>query len=636
MKGQRVFVSGGAGVIGLEIVPKLVARGAEVLVGDLKPRPPTFSSLVKYRHGDLNDMTRFELSAFDPDIFIHLAATFERSTETAAFWEENFRHNVTLSHHLMTLSRDQVRLRRVIFASSYLIYDPALYQFDTAQSEAVALKVGDPIQPRNLTGMAKLSHEMELRFLSEFHQFSTLCVRIYRGYGRNSRDVISRWVRSLLAGEEIAVFRPEGRFDYIYAKDTAEGLIRLAEAEFQIGIINLGTGHARSVADVLDVLKTHFPDMRLRHELANIPFEASQADTSVLRKALGWTPEYDLETAIPEIIDFERAKSAGVNVVVSRPSNVLITSASRKVPLIRAAQTAARKFDPTAHVIAGDVDPAALTRHVADDFWSMPRTTESEIDAIVKGCRDRGIGTIFPTRDGELLFWSQARDRFSKAGIDIVVSDSESVERCLDKLQFAAFGRNMGLPVIAAASHPDGIGPGPLVVKERFGAGSRNIGINLDRTAALQHGATLADPIYQPFVSGPEISIDAWLDDQGIPRGVVLRRRDKVVNGESEITTTFRDASLEAAVETALPKLRLRGPVVMQAILEPGTGLQIIECNARFGGASTTAISAGLDLLYWSILQSRDPDASPLFLRLPGELRQIRVPSDIIQYDPDF
>src|SRR4051794_16458707 len=129
MKGRRVFVSGGAGVIGLEIIPRLIARGAIVLVGDLKPRPSAFDPTVIYRHGDLNTMTLVELKAFAPDTFIHLAATFERSTETAGFWEENFLHNVRLSHHLITLCRDLKCLRRVVFASSYLIYDPARYQF---------------------------------------------------------------------------------------------------------------------------------------------------------------------------------------------------------------------------------------------------------------------------------------------------------------------------------------------------------------------------------------------------------------------------------------------------------------------------------------------------------------------------
>lgn len=36
---RRVFVTGGAGTIGLELAPRLVKLRATVLVGDLKPTP---------------------------------------------------------------------------------------------------------------------------------------------------------------------------------------------------------------------------------------------------------------------------------------------------------------------------------------------------------------------------------------------------------------------------------------------------------------------------------------------------------------------------------------------------------------------------------------------------------------------
>ena len=637
MKGRRVFVSGGAGVIGSEIVPKLIARGADVLVGDLKTRPREFAAQVRYRQGDLNTLLLGELIDFAPDVFIHLAATFERSSESAGFWDENFHHNVALSHHLMTLARDIPSLRRVVFASSYLIYDPALYNFASPQAEPVSLRESDHIQPRNLTGMAKLSHEMELRFLGSFpeYRFSTLCVRIYRGYGCNSRDVISRWVRALLASEAITLFRPEGIFDYIYARDSAEGLIRLAESESTQGIINLGSGRSRRVSDVIDVLRRSFPELMIQEAASDDAYEASQADLTALSAAINWVPEYDLERSVPEIIAFERGRLADAT-QLPPASNVLITSAARKAPLIRAMQAAGRKLDGATRVIAGDLDPEALCQFVADDFWLMPRTDESKVQELVEGCHARGIGIVLPTRDGELMFWARARDEFQAAGIQVVVSDATSVNRCLDKLEFARFGREQGLPVIAAEDHPDAVGPGPFVVKERFGAGSRSIGLNLDREAALALGARLTAPIYQRFVTGIEVSIDSWMDSHGTPRGVILRRRDKVVDGESQVTTTFRDARLESAAVAALRALDLRGPAVMQAILDTGGGLHIIECNTRFGGASTTAIAAGLEMLYWSLLEARDRTAVSPFHRSLGEVRQVRVAADVVLHDPDL
>ena len=314
---------------------------------------------------------------------------------------------------------------------------------------------------------------------------------------------------------------------------------------------------------------------------------------------------------------------------------ILVTSAARKAPLVAAAKAAALRLDSSAKVIAGDLDPAAPARYVADEFWHMPPTTESFAETLLAGCRACGVGVVLPTRDGELVFWAAQRARFAAEGIAVIVSSPPSVERCLDKLAFAEFGLAHGLPFIPAGLTPQAVGPGPYVVKERFGAGSRALGLNLDRAAALAHGAHLSAPIYQPFVAGREISIDAWLDRHRRMKGVVLRRRDVVVDGESQVTTTFRDGALEAAAGCIVEALELEGPVVLQALLDETAGLHVIECNSRFGGASTAAIAAGLDLLTWSFLEACG-HALPAFVRNPGEVRQVRLPSDLILHDPDL
>lgn len=631
MKGRRVFVSGGAGVIGQEIVPRLLDRGATVMVGDLKPRPTDFGPEVIYRRGDLNAMTTAEFEAFAPDTFIHLAATFERSTETYGFWEENFSHNVGLSHHLMTLAKDAPSLKRVVFASSYLIYDPDLYQFDAARDLPTRLKETDPILPRNLTGMAKLAHEIELRYLQPFvaDRFSTVCARIYRGYGRNSRDVISRWIRALLKGEPLTVFRPEGLFDYIYAADTAEGLIRLCETKSLTGIINLGSGRARRVSEVIEILAGHFPDMVFTVEESDIPFEASEADLSLLDDVIGWRPAYGLEEAIPEMVAFERARLARPE-PAPNPLKILLSSASRKVPLLRALETAAQAVDPGAEVICGDANGEALTAHISKAFWRMPATRPENLDLLIEGCRSQGVQVVLPTRDGELMFWAQNAEAFRQAGIEVLVSSPVAVNTCLDKLEFSRFGGLNNLPVIPTVLDLEDLPGDRFVVKERFGAGSRGVAINVDRSAARAHAQLLDQPIFQPYVAGEEISVDAWLDRKCRLKGLVLRRREVVVNGESQVTTTFRDPVIEAEAGRVLNALGLSGPVVLQIMISPDGRPHIIECNARFGGASTTGIAAGLDSLRWSLLEAQGEDLGVHpFHRIAGEVRQIRAPADV-------
>lgn len=633
MQDKRVFVSGGAGVIGLELIPRLVERGTTVFVGDLKAKPQSFPAGVRYRQGDLNDLTKQEIEDFAPDIFIHLAATFERSTETYGFWEENYWHNVRLSHHLMTLLKDLPALKRVVFASSYLIYDPALYQFGSPQANPLSLKETDRILPRNLTGMAKLAHEIELQFLNQFKStsFTSVCARIFRGYGKNSRDVISRWIRTLLAGEAIKVYRPEGLFDYIYAGDSAEGLVRLASHNTTTGIINLGTGSSRRISDIINILRSYFPDMKVVEECSDIPFEASQADMTTYYATIGWKPELDLEQTIPEIIAYEKAKQIQGEDLEREFKNVLVTSASKKVSLVQAVQTASRKLSSDIKIVAGDLDETALTRYVADKFWKMPPTIETEIDALVAACKERKIHTIIPTRNGELLFWAKHRSRFAEAGINVVVSPLESIQVCLDKLAFAQFGATHNLPFISTSKHPDETeATSYYVVKERYGAGSKNIGLNLDKEAALDRGKQLENPIYQPFIVGKEISVDAWLNCSHQVKGLVLRSRDRIVDGEAQVTTTFQDDRIEAEFVKVLETLNLSGPIVLQALIDDNNNLRIIECNPRFGGASTASIAVGLDIFYWSLLESSGIDLSEYpFNRSSNEVRQIRIPSDI-------
>lgn len=317
--------------------------------------------------------------------------------------------------------------------------------------------------------------------------------------------------------------------------------------------------------------------------------------------------------------------------------NVLVTSASRKTPLIQALQRAAAKLQAGIRVVAGDADPEALARYVADDFWVMPRTVPAQLQALISGCRERDIRVVIPTRDGELAFWAGNREEFARHGIAVAVSPLESVETCLDKLTFSRFGRDRGLPFIPSAETPDEVGPGPYVVKERFGAGSREIGLDLDRAAALAHAARLSAPIFQPMIQGREISIDAWLDRSHRVKDLVLRRRDKVVNGESQVTTTFRNPEIEQTAARVLEALKLNGPVVLQAIIDGDGRVHVIECNSRFDGASTAGIAAGLDVFYWTLLEAggADLDAHP-FRRSEREIRQIRLPSDIHVQDPDL
>lgn len=304
MKG-KVLVTGGAGVIGRPLVGKLLQMGVDLTVVDIKPRPKEWPRDVQYWQEDVNQIDKNALIKLDPDYCFHLAASFERSEETPEFFQKNFYNNVLLSHALLYALKQCKNLKRLIFASSYLVYDPATYLFKTPPKKRTNLNESSALNPRNLCGGAKLLHEKELESVSESASFSTVSARIFRVYGKGSNDIISRWIRDLIKGKTIQFFGKEAVFDYIYADEVAEGLVRLADSDVT-GPVNLGTGKARRVAEILNVLKQHFPEMEVEESKDNTLYEASQASMEAFVKATSWRPNSTLEKAIPKIIAYEK------------------------------------------------------------------------------------------------------------------------------------------------------------------------------------------------------------------------------------------------------------------------------------------------------------------------------------------
>jgi len=310
VKGKNVMVTGAAGVIGKELLNILISKDANVLSVDRLPLPEGDYGKVKHIMMDLAVDSYDELIEFKPEVIIHLAAAFERSGESPDFWGTNWHDNNLVSHRLVDFIKQLPSLEVFVFASSYLLYNPSLYLSNTQRDGVTYLREDDVIIPRNLCGASKFYTEREIEFVRKVvkPELRQVNARIYRVYGRGSKDVISRWIRNGLANENIETYNKDNQFDYIFAGDVAEGLLVLAENGNAMGNVNLGSGVARSVNDVLNILL----DLNILDESLIIDkgvtedFEASCADLTRLKSLTGWVPPTDLKTGIKKIIDYER------------------------------------------------------------------------------------------------------------------------------------------------------------------------------------------------------------------------------------------------------------------------------------------------------------------------------------------
>lgn len=336
------------------------------------------------------------------------------------------------------------------------------------------------------------------------------------------------------------------------------------------------------------------------------------------------------QTGTSETHDLAKGESKPLLVQKNR-LGVFISSVSRKIPMVNAVKKAAGMLSSVTPINCGDADPNCLGRHFTDGFWQMPQLSALSADAVLSYCLDNGITSVIPSRDGELLFYSSLKFRLAQHGINVMVSDEDPLHNCLDKLRFAQLLRSQGFPVIATAEDPDAIESGKLVVKERFGSGAKGMAIDIGHAEALEFSKTLAAPLFQPFIAGHEFSVDLYVDQSGECLGAVVRRRELIIDGESQVTTTVRHPRLEAMCSQIAESLVLYGHCVFQAIEDSTGNLHIIECNPRFGGASTLSERAGLTSFLWFFCEGLgiDPRAYP-FIRSQKELRQVRYPCDAL------
>ena len=113
---------------------------------------------------------------------------------------------------------------------------------------------------------------------------------------------------------------------------------------------------------------------------------------------------------------------------------------------------------------------------------------------------------------------------------------------------------------------------------------------------------TLEHPIIQPFIEGEEYSVDGYCSESFQLLGLVIRKRSLVLNGESKVTEVIdSNSGLYYKVKEVINSLRIQYHFVLQFILTPEGEINILECNARYGGASSVSIHLGLDSFKWFI-----------------------------------
>jgi ADP-L-glycero-D-manno-heptose 6-epimerase len=261
-----ILVTGGAGFIGSNIASALAEQGVPVAICDRLRSGSKWRNISKLELRDLVAPERLEAWLEDHgaalDAIVHMGA-ISSTTETDAdlIVETNFR----LSQMLWRWCARHGK--RFLYASSAATYGGAEVGFDDDWSIPALAQ----LRPLNAYGWSKLLFDrwaVHEAALGNGQPTQWVGLKFFNVYGPNEyhkggmQSVVAQKYAAAAAGEPITLFRShrEGvsdggqQRDFVYVADCVNVMLWLLGSPKVSGIFNLGTGQARSFAELATAL----------------------------------------------------------------------------------------------------------------------------------------------------------------------------------------------------------------------------------------------------------------------------------------------------------------------------------------------------------------------------------------------
>jgi len=281
--------------------------------------------------------------------------------------------------------------------------------------------------------------------------------------------------------------------------------------------------------------------------------------------------------------------------------NILITSAGRRVSLVRNFQDTLKIFNPSGKVYTIDMDPELSSAcQISDGFLKVPRVTDDNYVRILKNyCIAKNISIVVPTIDTELYVLAKAKKDFLKEDIFIAVSSADVCEtlylKDLTEKFFIAMGVDTprGIEDIRHCSYP---------IFAKLNNSSCSIGAQVVYTlTAAENLARDRNYIFQEYIQGDEFTVDVFIDRKRNVISIVPRQRLEVRAGEVSKARTVKNQSIIQAVKELCSALDgVYGCITVQ-LFQTSDRIIFIEINPRFGGGYPLSFHAGANFAEYLI-----------------------------------
>lgn len=300
---MKVVVTGATGFIGAAVTAQLTARGHEVLAL-LRPtsNPSRLNGITGWRDiramsWDTPEIAR-RLAAHHPTAFVHCAWQGVGGGDRNASWQ------ITAN---LRLTADMLELAKRIGCSHWVSLGSQAEYGNLNQR----INEDSPTAPTTLYGKAKLIATEATQTFCKAEGIKAAILRVFSTYGPGDAPqwFIPYVISELQAGRSPKLTACEQRWDYLYVHDAAQAIVSTVEAQ-AVGVFNLGSGTARPLRDVVDIIRKEL-GAAISPSFGSVPYRPDQvmwleADITRLSRATGWRPKTSLESGIKATISFSR------------------------------------------------------------------------------------------------------------------------------------------------------------------------------------------------------------------------------------------------------------------------------------------------------------------------------------------
>jgi len=277
-------------------------------------------------------------------------------------------------------------------------------------------------------------------------------------------------------------------------------------------------------------------------------------------------------------------------------SNILITSAGRRVELVESFQIESKKIDKNIKIFCVDLKPdLSAACQIADLSFASPAVNSLDYILFLKQiCIENLITIIIPTIDNELHILSEHQEEFLELGIKVIISDDLLIKACRNKNQTSGLFNNLDIDTPKIYDKENLIYP--CFVKPYDGSSSEGAMPLFNERMLTKEVFENHKNIFMEFIpeSYDEYTVDLYYDKSGNLKVLVPRLRIETRAGEISKGVTSKGVIYKFLKDKLINLKGAVGPITLQLFYNSKEkSFKAIEINARFGGGYPLAYSAG-------------------------------------------